>query len=69
MKEPSTWKAFWIRLATEALTTQAAIQSPRVPSCFRTIALTSTKIANHSVAVGESCPRDRIHVGFLPVGQ
>ena len=45
MKEPSTRKAFWIRLATEALTTPAAIPSPRVPSCFRTIVLTPTKIA------------------------
>lgn len=47
MKEPSTWRAFWIRLPTEALTIPAAIPSPRVPNCFRTIVLTSTKIANH----------------------
>jgi hypothetical protein len=46
MKKPSTWKAFWIRLATVALTTPAAVPSVRVTSCFRTIVLTPTKIAN-----------------------
>ncbi len=50
MKEPSRWKASWIRLPTAALTTTAAIPSPTVPSCFRTIALTSTKIANHRIS-------------------